>query len=282
VGNPLKLKAISAGKKKNDRLDAETLCDLLRANVFPECYMASTELRNLRRVLRYRHSLVGMETGIKNRSAAFLMECGAEYEKTKLHQKKYFHGLLGNLDEVPDSVIEMLSFNRELIEMFEKLQRYLMKKLKNDPLLKNRVELLMTIPVIGEVMGLTWALETGTPHRFKAVRKAVSYCGLCCSQRCSAEKSKRTPISKQRNRYLQWALIEVAKLAPRYNERLAEIYDKELKHGNRNSATLKVARTLVSWLLAVDKSGKPFEERPRILPPKTSSKNTTTTLCKTS
>jgi len=37
----------------------------------------------------------------------------------------------------------------------------------------------MTIPVVDQVMALTWALETGEPHRFRAVRKAVSYCGLC-------------------------------------------------------------------------------------------------------
>jgi hypothetical protein len=34
-----------------------------------------------------------------------------------------------------------------------------------------------------------------------------------------------------------------------------------MQSGNRNQATLAVARKLVAYLLAVDKSGKPFQIR---------------------
>ncbi|MBV9502728.1 MAG: hypothetical protein JO138_25430 [Acidobacteriaceae bacterium] len=51
VAHPAMLKAISAGKKKNDRVDAQKISDLLRYNYFPECYMASREIRDRRRVL---------------------------------------------------------------------------------------------------------------------------------------------------------------------------------------------------------------------------------------
>jgi hypothetical protein len=60
---------------------------------------------------------------------------------------------------------------------------------------------------------------------------------------------------------LQTVLIEAAKLAPRWNKQLAELHDRELKRGDRNQATLAVARKLVAYLLAVDKSGKRFEVR---------------------
>ena len=56
-------------------------------------------------------------------------------------------------------------------------------------------------------------------------------------------------------------LIEAAKLAPRWNPQLAEVHQRELQRGNRNRATLAVARKLVAYLLAVDKSGKRFEVR---------------------
>jgi hypothetical protein len=36
MGHPARMKAISAGKKKSDKLDARTLADLLRANLFPD------------------------------------------------------------------------------------------------------------------------------------------------------------------------------------------------------------------------------------------------------
>jgi len=56
-------------------------------------------------------------------------------------------------------------------------------------------------------------------------------------------------------------LIEAAKLAPRFNERLAAVHLREMGHGNRNRATLAVARKLVAYLMAVDKSGPPFQTR---------------------
>jgi hypothetical protein len=52
VGHAAMLKAIAAGKKKNDRVDARKLADLLRCDYFPECHMAPRELRDRRRVLR--------------------------------------------------------------------------------------------------------------------------------------------------------------------------------------------------------------------------------------
>jgi len=42
---------------------------------------------------------------------------------------------------------------------------------------------------------------------------------------------------------------------------LAAEHERELQRGNRNQATLAVARKLVAYLMAVDKSGKPFALR---------------------
>ena len=50
----LMLRAIAAAKKKNDEIDAKTIADLLRCGLLPECHMASTEIRDRRRTLRYR------------------------------------------------------------------------------------------------------------------------------------------------------------------------------------------------------------------------------------
>ena len=53
-------------------------------------------------------------------------------------------------------------------------------------------------------------------------------------------------------------LIEAAKLAPRNSSALALVYDKERQKGNANRATLAVARKLVAYLVAVDRSQKDF------------------------
>ena len=69
-------------------------------------------------------------------------------------------------------------------------------------------------------------------------------------------------MSKQRNSHLQTTLIETAKLAPRYNPQLAEVYQKEREKGTTaNRATLAVARKLVSYLFAVDREQEAFQVR---------------------
>jgi len=121
--------------------------------------------------------------------------------------------------------------------------------------------LLKTIPAVGDITALTWILEVGEVSRFSSIPNAVSYCGLCSAQNSSAGKEQRGPISKQRNRFLQTILIEAAKVAPRWNPQLKAVYEESLKKGNRNQATLAVARKLVAYLMAVDRSGTPFAMR---------------------
>src|ERR1700736_5172844 len=55
VAHPLMLRAIAAAKKKNDQIDASKIADCLRCDFLPECHMASTQIRDRRRTLRYRH-----------------------------------------------------------------------------------------------------------------------------------------------------------------------------------------------------------------------------------
>src|SRR5882762_6017646 len=65
VAHPLMLRAIAAAKKKNDRIDAHKIADCLRCDFLPECYMASTEIRERRRTLRYRNLLVRQTVQMK-------------------------------------------------------------------------------------------------------------------------------------------------------------------------------------------------------------------------
>jgi transposase len=261
MGNPSMMKAIGAAKKKSDRLDARKIADLVRCNLLPACYVASVEMRELRRLLRYRNTVVGHAVQMKNKMSGLLMEAGAEYSKQQLHGKKYFTELMGELEEVPESVKDMLRLSRSALEMFETTQRQLLNRLGKEPALVKRLELLRSIGGVGEVTSLTWALEVCDPQRFPSIGDALSYCGLTSALQSSADKQQRGPISKQRNPHLQTVLIEAAKLAPRWNPQLAEVHQRELQRGNRNRATLAVARKLVAYLLAVDKSGKRFEVR---------------------
>lgn len=262
VGHPLKLKAISSAKHKNDRIDAMTLSNLLRADLFPACYIPSTQIRELRRVLRYRNFLVRQATTMKTKTTGLLMETGTEYDATRIHRQGYFYELLDNLEEIPNSVRELLRTTRTGLELFQSAQSKLTRALKYHEQLAERVERLMSINGVGEVTALTWALEIADPTRFSNLKKVQSYCGLCSGQNESAGKNKRAPLSKQRNPHLQTILIEAAKLAPRYNPQLAQVHAYALERGyNRNRATCTVARKLVAYLMAVDKSGEAYEDR---------------------
>ena len=261
VAHPEMLKAITASKKKNDATDAEKIADLLRCNLLPQCYMAPEEHRNLRRILRYRNFLVREAVKMKTKTASLLMEVGAEYNKSKLHGTKYFQELLGKLDYVPESIINLLQMTRINMESFSRMQKTLICALRTNPKISRRVELLMSIHGVGEVTALTWVLEIGDVSRFNRISQAISYCGLCSAQKESAGKTYRGPISKKRNKHLQSVLIEAAKLAPRWNPQLAEVHERELAKGNRNRATLAVARKLVAYMLAVDRKQQKFTPR---------------------
>ena len=261
VGHPAMMKAIVAAKNKNDKLDARLIADLLRCDLLPEIYMAPAELRDLRRALRFRNFTLKLSVSLKNKNAGLLLEYGQQYQKGKLHQKKYFAELLERLEGVPDAVKELLQYDHQMLGLFQFAQRRLVAQLRGDERLAARVERLMSIPGVGEITALTWALEVGDPARFSSARKARSYCGLCSAQKESAGKMRRMPLSKQRNKYLQRVLIEAAKLAPNFNPQLRAVYDKQAQKGNRNQATLAVARKLVDYLMAVDKSGEPFALR---------------------
>jgi transposase len=259
MGHPARMKAITAGKKKSDRLDARTIADLLRCDLLPACYVLPPELRDLRRLLRYRNLVVQQSVRMQNKMAGLLMESGTAFNKQKLHGKKYFAGLMKTLEEVPESVKDLLRMSRGSMEMFQSTQKQLIRRLLSDPVLQQRVERLESIGGVGPITALTWALEVADPHRFSSIADAVSYCGLTAAFRSSAGKQQRGPISKQRNAWLQTALIEAAKLAPRWNPQLAALHAQQLERGHPNRATLQVARKLVAYLLAVDKSGQPFQ-----------------------
>ncbi len=47
MAHPAKMKAISAGKKKSDTLDARTIADLVRCDLLPACYVAAPRIRRV-------------------------------------------------------------------------------------------------------------------------------------------------------------------------------------------------------------------------------------------
>jgi len=82
VAHPLMLRAIATAKKKNDRIDANKICKCLRCDFLPECYMASTAIRERRRTLRYRNLLVRQMVQMKTKVKSL----------TRVDQREHYPG----------------------------------------------------------------------------------------------------------------------------------------------------------------------------------------------
>ena len=220
--------------------------------------MTSTAIRDRRRTLRYRNLVLKQMVQMKNRVSGLLMETGVNYNKQRLHKLGYFTELMSGNEEVDESIRPLLKLSREAVVRSQRQDYALIHSLERDPLLDERLKRLQTIPGVGPITTLTWALEIGDVSRFQSVKQAVSYCGLCSAERSSADKLVRMPISKQRNKHIQQVLVEAAKLAPRYSRELALVYERERLRGNKNRATLAVARKMVAYMLAVERRKQDF------------------------
>jgi transposase len=220
--------------------------------------MAATEIRDRRRILRYRNLVQRQAVQMKNRVSGLLMETGVTYDKLRLHRMGYFSRLMSTHEEITDSVRPLLTLCREHIDRSIRMDRALLRSLERDPLLSERLSRLRTVPGVGPITALTWVLEVGDTSRFRSIKQAISYCGLCGAEKSSADKVMRTPLSKQRNKHIQRMLVEAARLAPRFSAELAVVYERERQRGNANRATLAVARKMVAHMLAVDRRKTDF------------------------
>src|ERR1700735_3629474 len=173
VAHPLMLRAVAAAKKKNDTIDAGKIADCLRCDFLPECHMMPPEIGDRRRTLRYRHLLVKQMVQMKNRVSGLLMETGVEHNKSRLHKVSYFRELLSANGEVPPSLRPLLKLSRETIERCQKTEYALVSSLQRDPVLADRIERLKTVPGVGPITALTWALEIGDVSRFGSTTHAL-------------------------------------------------------------------------------------------------------------
>jgi transposase len=194
VAHPLMLRAIAAAKKKNDKVDAAKIADCLRCDFLPECHIAPTEIRDRRRVLRYRNLVVKQMTQMKNRVSGLLMETGVIYNHQRLHKVGYFGEMMSTNADINDAVRPLLNLSRGMIRRSGKLEYDLVSSMERDPLVRERLRRLRTVPGVGSITALTCALEIGDYTRFRSNRQAISYCGLCADEKSSADKVMRMPL----------------------------------------------------------------------------------------
>lgn len=92
----LRRKAIASARLTNDKVDAAILAQLLRADLFPEAWIAPPQVRDLRALLRHRASLMRLGTQLRNRIHAVAADYG--YDRSGSYWTGPGRGWLAGLD----------------------------------------------------------------------------------------------------------------------------------------------------------------------------------------
>ena len=171
-----KVKAIAPLACKTDRVDARVLADLARRDLVPEVWVPSLDERANRERLRRRAHLIRLRTSAINRTFGLLTQWGLRRNLTALRKP-------GAIDELAEhgvpgvwrqSITTLLGVIDDLDAQLAPLERELRPLARADA----RVKLLMTIPGVAELLGLTLASEIGDITRFPTASKLVGYSGL--------------------------------------------------------------------------------------------------------
>jgi transposase len=243
-----KAKAIVPLACKTDRVDARVLADLVRRDLVPEVWVPSVEERANRERLRRRSHLIGLRTSAINRTFGLLTQWGLRRNLTALRKP----GALAELADlgVPptwlQSLTTLLGVINDLDVQLAPLEHELRSHARQDP----RVQLLVTIPGVAELLGLTIASEIGEISRFPTAKQLVGHSGLTAKIKQSGQSSRTGRISKAGPDTLRWTAVEAAQHAWRPTSPWNRLYtDTKNRHGKANPAKAAVARKVLiaSW-----------------------------------
>jgi transposase len=240
--HPSRCKAIAAARLKNDKVDAATLAQLLRADLLPEAWIAPQEIRDLQALLRHRAALVRLSTSLKNRVHAVLADRGIGEDRGLWtgDGRGWLAGLA--LPPVPREVVEdCCGLLDALAVPIARLEREIAALAKPDP----RVQALMALPGVGKLTAMTLVAEIGDIARFPTARKLCAWAGLTPTVRNSDRKVRHGHITKQGSVWVRWILQEAAHTAKR-SPQFADTYAQLARRRGKQIATVAIARRLLA------------------------------------
>jgi transposase len=257
LANTTAIEQYSGLKHSDDESDAQWLAELLRLGILPEGYIYPKEERAVRDLLRKRSHLVRQHTA-NVQSVQNLMSRNLGHGLTANQVRRLTHEAVVQL--LPDtaqalavqSTLLVLHGLEGAIELIEREVRARMR-------LRPEYQALLTVPGIGEILGLTIVLETGTSNRFAKVGRYASYCRCVDSHRLSNGKTKGHGNTKNGNRYLAWAYVEAANFAVRYSEPIKRYYQRKRARTNGVVAIKTVAHKLARACYYILRDRVPFD-----------------------
>ena len=230
-------------KHTDDRHDAFWLADLLRLGCLREGYIYPRQRRPLRDLLRKRAHLVRLRTSLLL-SAQNSVQRNRSLHVSNEDLKKLTVDLLSVHLEGDEALWLAAKASKELIDAFTHrilgIEAWILKHLRPQV----GFGYLLSLPGVGEILGMTILFETGPIQRFPDVANYVSYSRLVASQRISNDKVKGKGNQNNGNKYLAWAFSEAAEHARRHYPKCRAFYNRKLQQKNATVAHCALAHKL--------------------------------------
>ena len=191
---------------KNAYRDCKELLDRMRLHKLPEAWIAPPPGRELRELVRYRHKLVCLRTGLKAQVKAVLAKHGLHPPVNDLW------GLAGtaylNSLELDDGYHIRIASLRDLVEHCNRdvamLERVIHQRLANH----SGYRAIQAIDGVGPILAAIFVTEIGDVTRFPNPEALCSWAGLTPKHRESDTKAHRGRITKQGSVLVRWGAIE--------------------------------------------------------------------------
>jgi len=216
---------------------------VLRLGVLPEGDISPKAERAVRDVLRKRAHVVRQHTANVLRVQNIMARnTGVRFSVKQIHELtlEELERLLPEPDHVL-AVISSLAVWHGLGQQIKALEKLVPTRLQHTPAYAQ----LQTVDGIGTILAQTIGLETGALGRFPTVGNSASYCRCVKSTKISNGKRKGQGHVKNGHPYLEWASMEAAQCAIRFNP-TGQRFDQR-KHAKSH---LMVARKAVAHTLS--------------------------------
>lgn len=243
---------------KSDERDALKLARLSAMNQLPTVHVPEPEVRAWRELIRFRQSLVGRRTAVKNSIRAILTRRGIKLPAEQRGWSKKQRERLKEMASTPDGAAwrAMLAVELEQLDSNEAALKRVEADLDRIASRDSRVELLQTIPGVGPRLAETVVAVIDDPHRFRSGREVGAYVGLAPRRMQSGSMDRQGRISRRGHTLLRSLLVEVAWVGRRWNPWMKQVYERAL-HGSparKKIAIVAVARRLlvVCWAMLRD------------------------------
>jgi transposase len=214
---------------KSDYSDSRLLADLERVGYLPPVWLAPEEVRELRRLVRYRQQLVGERRNIKLRVSALLREQRV-FIQGRAWTKAWCRHIV-TLTELSEQGRWILDRQIVRVSQLEEEIRAVEARLKSSTEHDVLVAKLQEQTGVGLVTAVTIRAEIGRFDRFRNGKQLARFCGLSPRNASSGQRQADAGLIKAGNPQLRVTLIETAHRLLRFDSRWANLGDQLLARG---------------------------------------------------